>query len=288
MGPIQFTNLFGLIHVLFRCIMFSWLLSLTLDPFDPLPMWSHYLSRFCVTTVISQALVPLSPILTLSWQSLLTSILPSVMTEYFVIVILFGLIFVKMWINFFANGSFVISSNARDPTYFHVTLVHALSFLQRSSRLFSLPTGRVLISSAPSEHSTMLSFSTICLSHIHALNHAHTHSFTHAHSRSHSHSAFLSPSLSLSHTHTHTHKHKQPSRRNVSGELMTRNVSSSPIKTRRWRQTFRQILSKRVGWACRDKTFRRASPKCVAWEYDAHWCLFLLCLLFLVFKLRNV
>ena len=246
MGPIQFTNLFGLIHVLFRCIMFSWLLSLTLDPFDPLPMWSHYLSRFCVTTVISQALVPLSPILTLSWQSLLTSILPSVMTEYFVIVILFGLIFVKMWINFFANGSFVISSNARDPTYFHVTLVHALSFLQRSSRLFSLPTGRVLISSAPSEHSTMLSFSTICLSHIHALNHTHTHSFTHAHSRSHSHSAFLSPSLSLSHTHTHTQTQTTVSSKRVGrahdekcfvksyqNASVATNVSSNPIKTRR-------------------------------------------------------
>ena len=246
MGPIQFTNLFGLIHVLFRCIMFSWLLSLTLDPFDPLPMWSHYLSRFCVTTVISQALVPLSPILTLSWQSLLTSILPSVMTEYFVIVILFGLIFVKMWINFFANGSFVISSNARDPTYFHVTLVHALSFLQRSSRLFSLPTGRVLISSAPSEHSTMLSFSTICLSHIHALKHAHTHSSTHAHARSHSHSAFLSPSLSLSHTHTHTQTQTTVSSKRVGrahdekcfvksyqNASVATSVSSNPIKTRR-------------------------------------------------------
>lgn len=31
-GPIRFTNLFGLIRVLFRCLMFSWLLSLTLVP----------------------------------------------------------------------------------------------------------------------------------------------------------------------------------------------------------------------------------------------------------------
>lgn len=31
-GPIRFTNLLGLIRVLFRCLMFSWLLSLTLVP----------------------------------------------------------------------------------------------------------------------------------------------------------------------------------------------------------------------------------------------------------------
>ena len=252
MGPIQFTNLFGLIHVLFRCIMFSWLLSLTLDPFDPLPMWSHYLSRFCVTTVISQALVPLSPILTLSWQSLLTSILPSVMTEYFVIVILFGLIFVKMWINFFANGSFVISSNARDPTYFHVTLVHALSFLQRSSRLFSLPTGRVLISSAPSEHSTMLSFSTICLSHIHALNHAHTHTLVHSCALTLSLSLCLSLSLSLSFSHTYTHT-------NTNNRLVETCRESS------WREMFRQVLSKRVGGDKRFvKSYQNASVELAA------------------------
>ena len=157
-----------------------------------------------------------------------------------------------MWINFFANGSFVISSNARDPTYFHVTLVHALSFLQRSSRLFSLPTGRVLISSAPSEHSTMLSFSTICLSHIHALNHAHTH--TRSLMRTHALTLTLPFSLLLSLFLTHTHTHT-----NTNNRLVETCRESS------WREMFRQVLSKRVGGDKRFvKSYQNASVELAA------------------------
>ena len=113
-----------------------------------------------------------------------------------------------MRINFFANGSFVISSNARDPTYFHVTLLHALSFLQRSSRLFSLPTRRVLISFRTVRAFSRCSlFVNLPFSHSRAQTHTHIRQSAHTHTRALTLSLLFSLSLSLSFSHTHAHTH---------------------------------------------------------------------------------